>query len=127
MKRLQQISCTLAYMALLLSLTSTAMADATAGKAIYDGKGACASCHGPAGKGDGPAAAALNPKPRDFSGGEFVLDTDGDGQKGTDTDLYNVIHDGAGKYGGAATMPGRADLSEQEIKDLIAYIRTLHS
>jgi mono/diheme cytochrome c family protein len=29
----------------------------------------CASCHGPAGKGDGPAAAALNPKPRDFTSG----------------------------------------------------------
>lgn len=28
----------------------------------------CASCHGVAGKGDGPAAAALNPKPRDFTG-----------------------------------------------------------
>lgn len=28
----------------------------------------CASCHGTGGKGDGPAAAALNPKPRDFTG-----------------------------------------------------------
>lgn len=29
----------------------------------------CASCHGIAGKGDGAAAAALNPKPRDFTAG----------------------------------------------------------
>ncbi|MGE5177342.1 MAG: c-type cytochrome [Hyphomicrobiales bacterium] len=29
----------------------------------------CASCHGTDGKGDGPAAAALNPKPRDFTSG----------------------------------------------------------
>lgn len=29
----------------------------------------CASCHGLAGKGDGAAAAALNPKPRDFTSG----------------------------------------------------------
>ena len=29
----------------------------------------CASCHGNNGKGDGPAAAALNPKPRDFTSG----------------------------------------------------------
>ena len=29
----------------------------------------CASCHGTDGKGDGPAAAALNPKPRDYTSG----------------------------------------------------------
>jgi mono/diheme cytochrome c family protein len=29
----------------------------------------CASCHGPLGKGDGPASTALNPKPRDFTSG----------------------------------------------------------
>ena len=29
----------------------------------------CASCHGALGKGDGPAAAALNPKPRNFTEG----------------------------------------------------------
>lgn len=28
----------------------------------------CSSCHGPKGDGDGPAAVALNPKPRNFSG-----------------------------------------------------------
>jgi mono/diheme cytochrome c family protein len=31
----------------------------------------CASCHGPDGYGDGPAAAALNPKPRNFHQGYF--------------------------------------------------------
>jgi mono/diheme cytochrome c family protein len=31
----------------------------------------CASCHGNAGQGDGPAAAALNPKPRNFTTGEW--------------------------------------------------------
>jgi mono/diheme cytochrome c family protein len=127
MKRLQPISYSLTAMLLLLAWAPVSMADAVAGKAVYDGKGACASCHGPSGKGDGPAAAALKPKPRDFAAGTFALDTDGDGQTGTDTDLYNVIHDGAAKYGGAATMPGRTDLSEQEIKDLVAFIRSLQS
>ncbi len=36
-----------------------------AGKLVYDDK--CAACHGAAGKGDGPAAAALNPKPANFT------------------------------------------------------------
>jgi mono/diheme cytochrome c family protein len=30
----------------------------------------CASCHGDAGEGNGPAAAALNPKPRNFKAPE---------------------------------------------------------
>ena len=125
MKQFQQIGSTLAAAAMLLAMSSTAMADAAAGKAVYDGKGACASCHGPAGKGDGAAAAALNPKPRDFSTGDFGLDTDGDGQPGSDTDLYNVIKYGAAKYGGAATMPGRADIPDAEIKALVSYIRSM--
>jgi mono/diheme cytochrome c family protein len=35
------------------------------GKALYDKS--CASCHGAAGKGDGPAAKALKSKPTDLS------------------------------------------------------------
>jgi mono/diheme cytochrome c family protein len=127
MKRYQKQGCILAATVLMLTGSASALADAAAGKTLYEGKGACLSCHGPSGKGDGPAAAALKPKPRDFSTGDFAFDTDGDGQAGTDTDLYNVIHDGAAKYGGAATMPGRADLSEQEIKDLVDYIHSLKS
>ena len=34
-------------------------------------KTVCASCHGEAGKGDGPAAAALNPKPAAFGDASF--------------------------------------------------------
>ncbi len=34
------------------------------GKALFVGN--CAPCHGTSGAGDGPAAAALNPKPADF-------------------------------------------------------------
>lgn len=35
------------------------------GKEVYEAN--CASCHGPNGAGDGPAGAALNPKPRNFA------------------------------------------------------------
>jgi mono/diheme cytochrome c family protein len=31
----------------------------------------CAVCHGPAGRGDGPAAALLSPRPRDFAAGVY--------------------------------------------------------
>ncbi len=39
------------------------------GKALYAVN--CASCHGALGKGDGPAASALTPKPRDFTSGTW--------------------------------------------------------
>lgn len=39
------------------------------GKASYEAN--CAACHGDTGKGDGPAGAALEPKPRDLVKGAF--------------------------------------------------------
>src|SRR5690349_7242113 len=41
------------------------------GKAIYHGKGTCFTCHGSDGDGKGPAAAKLNPLPRNFQHHEF--------------------------------------------------------
>jgi len=105
--------------------TSAIAGDAAAGKAVYDGKGACSACHGATGAGDGVAAAGLDPKPASFATASFRLDSNGDGQMGADADLADVIKNGAAKYAGAATMPGRADLSDAEINDLIAYIRSL--
>lgn len=41
------------------------------GKAIFDGKGTCFTCHGMEGKGDGPAATGLEPSPRNFTNPAF--------------------------------------------------------
>jgi len=98
--------------------------DAAAGKAKYDMF--CSSCHGPTGKGDGPVGAALNPKPRDFSAGDFLLDTDGDGKVGTDADLKNVVKNGGGAYGGSAMMaPWGATLSDADLDNILAFVRSL--
>lgn len=40
------------------------------GKQIFDNQ--CAACHGPTGRGDGPAAAALNPKPANLTDKTFM-------------------------------------------------------
>lgn len=110
----------------LISLAPNALAgDAAKGKQIYDGKGACGTCHGATGKGDSPAAAAMNPKPRSFADGQFMYDTDGDGKTGTDSDLLNILKNGTAKYGGSPTMPGRADIPDGELADIVAYIRSL--
>lgn len=102
---------------------AAAAADAAAGKKIYDTN--CMSCHGPAGKGDGPVGAALNPKPRDFSTGQFKFDADKDGKPGSDADLTLVIQKGAAAYGGSALMAPWPTLKPEEVANVIAFVRSL--
>lgn len=109
--------------ALLLMLPSAALGDAQAGKSVYETN--CLSCHGPSGKGDGPVGQALNPRPRDFSRGEFKFDADNDGQTGTDADLDAVISKGAAAFGGSPLMAPWGHLPEKDRANLIAYIRSL--
>ena len=95
------------------------------GKGIYNGTGACFSCHGATGMGDGAAAAALTPKPRSFVEGVFKFDTDGDGKTGTETDVLNVVTNGAQKYGGSMMMVARPDLAEADRKAVVKYVLSL--
>lgn len=106
-----------------LGAAAPASADAAAGEATY--KTFCFSCHGLTGKGDGPAGAVLNPKPRDFTVGDFKLDADGDGTPGTDADLALVIRNGAQRYGGSPLMAPWGHMTDQQIADLVAYVRSL--
>ena len=100
--------------------------DAAAGKLVYTGKGTCWTCHGQAGKGDGPAGKALNPAPRDFSVGAFKFDADKNGKPGEDADLKLVIQKGAGAFGGNPAMAPWGHLSAKEIDDVVAFVRSLH-
>ncbi|MEN8161851.1 MAG: cytochrome c [Myxococcota bacterium] len=100
-----------------------AFADAAAGKKNYDIL--CFTCHGATGKGDGPAGAALTPAPRDFSVGDFKFDADKNGTAGEDNDLKLVIKNGAGAYGGNPSMAPWGHLSDQDIDNIVAYVRSL--
>ena len=113
----------IAALAALLAPGASFAADAAAGKTAFVTN--CASCHGETGKGDGPVGAALQPPPRDFSKGEFKFDTDGDGNPGSDTDLKNVIQKGGAAYGGSPLMAPWPTLSDDDVANVIAYIRTL--
>lgn len=79
----------------------------------------CASCHGNAGKGDGPAAAALKPKPRDLTDKAYMGAL-------SDEQLATVIKKGGPALGKSPLMPplGGA-LKDQDLADVIAYVRSL--
>jgi mono/diheme cytochrome c family protein len=98
--------------------------DAANGQALYGMH--CAVCHGGGGTGDGLAAAALNPKPRDFTDGRFYIDASANNRTGEDVDLARVIRNGPGAFGGSNAMQGwDGAFSDDEVRDLIAHIRTL--
>ena len=81
-------------------------------------KDTCASCHGAAGKGDGPAAAALNPKPRDFSDCKVMA-------KDTDETLFKAVKGGGQSIGRSAMMPSwGGSLTDAQIHELVSYIRS---
>ncbi|MBI2998786.1 MAG: cytochrome c [Deltaproteobacteria bacterium] len=91
--------------------------DAAKGKEIY--AKSCAGCHGATGKGDGAAAAALNPKPKDLSDKAYVSKLD-------DKYLFNIMAKGGPSVGKSPLMPPfGGNLKEQDIKDVVAFIRSL--
>jgi cytochrome c oxidase cbb3-type subunit III len=77
----------------------------------------CAKCHGPNGQGNGPAAATLHMKPRNYT----------DCQKmGTITDdtLFKAIKGGGASVGISADMPAWGQgFDDDDIHGLVAYVR----
>lgn len=94
--------------------------DVDRGAEVYEKR--CMGCHGEEGEGDGPAAELLNPPPRDFSAGQYKIKTTTfDDMVPNDEDLLRMVRDGMP----GTAMPGWGDiLSEQEMWDVIAYIKT---
>ena len=77
----------------------------------------CASCHGPTGHGDGPAAAALDPKPRNLSDPKYVTTL-------SDEQIFKTVKVGGAAVGKSPLMPAWGSvLSDDDIWNVIAYIR----
>ncbi len=99
----------------LSSVSAAEKGDAAKGKETF--QSTCAACHGAEGKGDGVAAQALDPKPRNLSDAAYVSTL-------TDEHLYKVISEGGASVGLSPMMAAwGGTLSEQDIWNVIAYIR----
>ena len=78
----------------------------------------CSTCHGPAGQGDGPGSAALNPKPANFGDAAFW-------EGKTDAELIKAIREGGASVGKSALMPAWGGLyDEAKATALLTYIKT---
>lgn len=76
----------------------------------------CVTCHGDSGHGDGPGAAALQPKPRNYSDTAWQDSV-------TDEDLAKIIVEGGPAVGKSPLMPANPDLkSKKEVVDGIVKI-----
>lgn len=94
-----------------------AKVDLVAGKKVFETY--CVACHGATGKGDGAAAAALNPKPRNFADAAYM------GTR-TDEQLRKIVAEGGAANGLSPLMAGWASsLKPHEIDNVVGYVRTL--
>lgn len=79
----------------------------------------CVTCHGETGKGDGPAAAALQPKPAAFSDPVRAASHD-------DEFIYKVVKEGGQPNGLSPMMTAWGPVlnDDQKVRDVAAYVRT---
>jgi len=94
-----------------------AKGDAAAGKAVYEKE--CAKCHGDKGAGDGAMGQKLKDKPSNWTAG-------GGGLKGMDDQkILDSIKKGGKAVGKAAAMPAYPKLSDAEVPNVVAYVKSL--
>ncbi len=95
---------------------STPLTPAQAARQRFDTL--CATCHGPNGDGNGPASAALNPKPRNFHDEKFQAEA-------TDAALATVILGGGPAVGKSPLMPPNPDLAARPevVAELVKIVR----
>src|SRR5216117_3781024 len=95
-------------------------ADVPLGRRVYAQR--CAVCHGPDGRGNGPAAPSMIPRPRDFTLALFKYKSTPGSEAPTDADLRRVVTRGLA----ASAMPSFGDLlTEEEIAGVVEQVKRL--
>jgi mono/diheme cytochrome c family protein len=74
----------------------------------------CTTCHGPEGKGDGPASAGLTPPPRNFHDPAFQT-------RVSDEHIEQIIQYGGAAVGLSPAMPANPDLMSKP--EIVAALR----
>ena len=95
------------------AVAAAAAGDAAKGKPIYNAQ--CVVCHGKTGGGDGPVGKGLSPKPKAFAAGNLP----------SDGELFKVIQKGGKANGMSKDMDAYPQFTDQQIWDVIAYIKSL--
>lgn len=90
--------------------------DLAEGKKVFEAN--CVACHGAKGEGDGVAAQALNPKPRNFTDTAYM-------RTRTREQLRKVISDGGAASGFSPLMAAwKGTLKEDQIDAVLDYVLT---
>jgi mono/diheme cytochrome c family protein len=82
-------------------------------KQIFDTR--CVTCHGPQGKGDGPASSGLTPPPRNFHDQGWQSSV-------TDEHIEQIIQYGGAAVGKSPAMPSNPDLAGKP--EVVVALRT---
>lgn len=84
-------------------------------------KSRCSPCHGESGKGDGPSAAALTPKPRNFGDSSWQ-------SSASDEHIKKAILKGGAAVGKSPMMPAAPDLESNPalVEGLVGVIRSFN-
>lgn len=101
---------------LTLALASAAVLSASAGDVKENWEKACAKCHGPEGKGDTKMGQKLSIK--DLTDAKVQGDF-------KDEDAFKAIKEGIKDNEGKIKMKAAEGISDDEIKALVAHVRTL--
>ncbi|MFQ5776570.1 MAG: c-type cytochrome [Terriglobia bacterium] len=91
-----------------------------AGRNIYMQR--CFWCHGEEGRGDGPSAVGMFPRPRDLVQADYKIRSTPHGQLPTEEDIFQVISRGLP----GTPMPGwETVLTKEERWELVSYLKLL--
>ena len=114
MKKTMLVACLAATSA--LAADFELKGDAAKGKQTFTTL--CVSCHGEKGDGNGPAGAALNPHPTNFT-------DKANADRLTPEWVYKIVKNGGAANGKSPMMVAwSGSLNDQQIRDVSAYVLT---